>query len=47
MSYFYYDARIPDDKYEPRKHSNDELDALQVPAHRRDKCKDYFATFKK
>ena len=47
MSFFYYDARIPDDKFEPRKHTQDELDALLIPMHKRDKCKDFYATFKK
>lgn len=47
MSFFFYDARKPDDEFKPRKHTIDELDAMQIPAHKRDGCKDYYATFKK
>ena len=46
MSYFYYDARIPSDKYTPKEHSNDELDALRVPIDKRDRCKNLYAEYK-
>ena len=47
MALFYYDIRRPDDKFEPKMHSADELDAMQIPMDRRDGCKDFYATFKK
>ena len=47
MAFFYYDPRVPDDKFEPRSHTQDELDALQIPVDRRDSCKDFYASFKK
>ena len=47
MSFWYYDIRVPTDKFEPRQHTQDELDAMQVPMDRRDGCKDFYATFKK
>ena len=47
MALFYYDARKPDDKFEPKMHTQEELDALQIPMDRRDGCKDFYATFKK
>lgn len=47
MSFFYYDARKPDDKYVPREHTVDELDAMLIPQDRRDGCKDHYAEFKK
>lgn len=47
MAYFYFDARIPDDVFEPRKHTQDELDAMLIPMDRRDGCKDFYAEFKK
>ena len=47
MAYFYYDARIPDDVFKPREHTQDELDAMLIPMDRRDGCKDYYAEFKK
>lgn len=46
MSFFYYDARKPDDTFEPRVHLQDELDALMIPQDRRDGCKDFYAEFK-
>ena len=47
MAYFYYDARIPDDKFTPKEHTQDELDAMLIPMDRRDGCKDFYAEFKK
>ena len=47
MSFFYYDARVPTDTYTPRKHTQDELDALLIPMDRRDGCGDNYAEFKK
>jgi hypothetical protein len=47
MSFFFYDARKPDDKFEPRVHTQDELDSMLIPMDRRDGCKDYYAEFKK
>ena len=47
MSFFFYDARKPDDKFTPREHTQDELDAMLIPMDRRDACKDYYAEFKK
>lgn len=47
MSYFFFDARVPTDTFEPRKHTQDELDAMQIPLDRRDGCKDHYAEFKK
>ena len=46
MSFFYYDIRVPDDKFEPREYCVDELDALLVAPDRRDSCVNYFAEFK-
>ena len=37
----------PDDEFTPRKHIQEELDALKIPLDRRDRCKDYYAEFKK
>ena len=37
----------PDDKYTPKVHCREELDALKIPVDRRDTCKDYYAEFKK
>jgi hypothetical protein len=31
MSFFYYDVRIPDDKFKPRETTAEELDAMLVP----------------
>lgn len=47
MSFFFYDARVPDDKFVPRVHTQDELDAMLIPMDRRDGCKDNYAEFKK
>mmetsp|Transcript_8758 Transcript_8758/g.12010 ORF Transcript_8758/g.12010 Transcript_8758/m.12010 type:complete len:98 (-) Transcript_8758:159-452(-) len=47
MALFYYDVRVPDDEFKPREHTQDELDAMQIPMDRRDSCKDHYATFKK
>ena len=47
MALFYYDIRKPDDKFVPKEHTQDELDAMQIPMDRRDGCKDFYATFKK
>ena len=47
MAYFSYDVRVPDDTFTPKVHTQDELDAMQIPADRRDDCKDFYATFKK
>ena len=47
MAYFYYDACIPDDKFTPKEHTQDELDAMLIPMDRRDGCKDFYAEFKK
>lgn len=47
MSFFYYDARKPDDVFTPRQHTQDELDAMLIPMDRRDGCKDNYAEFKK
>ena len=47
MALWYYDTRKPDDIYEPRTHTKDELDAMQIPMDRRDGCKDFYVTFKK
>ena len=47
MALWYYDIRVPNDKFEPREHTQDELDAMQIPVDRRDSCKDFYATFKK
>ena len=38
---------VPDDVFTPRVHLQEELDAVKVPLDRRDKCKDYYAEFKK
>ena len=38
----------PADKFEPRQHCAEELDALKIPQDRRDvTCRDYYAEFKK
>ncbi len=47
MSFFYYDVRVPDDKYQPKKHSIEELDALKLSQDKRDTCRDYYAEFRK
>ena len=47
MALWYYDIRVPDDKFTPREHTQDELDAMQIPMDRRDGCKNFYATFKK
>ena len=58
MAFFYYDVRgkwnsknlhltVPTDKYAPKEHMIEELDALKIPQDRRDGCKDYYAEFKK
>ena len=47
MAHWYYDIRKPDDIFEPKVHTQDELDAMQIPMDRRDGCKDMYATFKK
>mmetsp|Transcript_2538 Transcript_2538/g.4260 ORF Transcript_2538/g.4260 Transcript_2538/m.4260 type:complete len:97 (-) Transcript_2538:46-336(-) len=47
MSFFYYDPRVPDDVFEPKKHIQEELDALKVPMDKRDSCADNYAEFKK
>jgi hypothetical protein len=47
MSFFYYDPRVPTDKFEPRKNTQEELDAMMIPLDRRDGCKDYYVEFKK
>ena len=47
MAFFSYDIRTPDDTFEPKVHTQDELDAMQIPMDRRDNCKDFYATFKK
>ena len=47
MAFFYYHAAVPDDKFEPKEHTQDELDAMMIPMDRRDGCKNYYAEFKK
>jgi len=47
MSFFFYDARVPTDSYEPREHTQDELDGMLIPMDRRDTCGNYYAEFKK
>jgi len=47
MSFFFYDARVPDDKFVPREHTQEELDAMLIPMDRRDGCKNNYAEFKK
>ena len=38
----------PDDKFVPKEHTQEELDALHIPLDRRDAtCKNYYAEFKK
>jgi hypothetical protein len=46
MALYYYGVRTPDDVFEPRKHSQDELDAMRIPMDKRDRCKDLYAEFK-
>jgi hypothetical protein len=38
---------VPTDKYEPKEHRQEELDALKVPLDKRDSCKNYYAEFRK
>ena len=38
---------VPDDEFVPKKHLQEELDALKIPLDRRDACKDNYAEFKK
>ena len=38
---------MPNDTYEPKKHENEELDALKIPLQYRDGCGDYYAEYKK
>ena len=47
MAFYNSDVRKPDDVFEPREHTNDELDALGVPPEKRDACKNFNAEFKK
>ena len=47
MSFFFYDARVPDDKFVPRQHTQEELDAMLIPMDRRDSCGNHYAEFKK
>ena len=47
MAFYTYDIRKPDDVYEPKEHTIDELDAMGIPMHARDGCKNYYAEFKK
>ena len=47
MAFYTYDIRKPDDVYEPKEHTIDELDAMAIPMHARDGCKNYYAEFKK
>ena len=47
MAFYTYAIRVPDDVYEPKEHTQDELDAMAVPLDRRDGCKNFYAEFKK
>ena len=47
MAFFYYQGAIPDDVFNPRNHSREELDAMLIPMDRRDGCADFYAEFKK
>ena len=47
MAYYTYEIRKPDDVYTPKEHTEDELDAMQIPMDRRDGCKNFYGEFKK
>ena len=46
LIYVWYQS-VPDDEFVPKKHLQEELDALKIPMDRRDACKDNYAEFKK
>ena len=58
MAYFYYHASskflismqqsiVPDDVFNPKEHTREELDAMLIPMDRRDGCANNYAEFKK
>ena len=47
MAYFHYLPRKPDDEFTPGEFTQDQMDAMQIPMDRRDKCGNYYVEFKK